>query len=830
VRADLRLALPAAACWLAAGVLIGFPDAAWWAAAGLWLLALAVIAVMVADRRPRRRTGWGLLGVCLAAAALVASAAAVTASVRLPGEVRSAADHHARVTGTVTVSSMPTETQSFGGFSGFSNRIRFRGTLTEVRLDAGATRVSVPVVVFAETSPDLARPETGASDAGAPVTGAPVSGAPAPGAPESGVHEPGALEIGSTVRLTGTVQATDPGDAAAVLFFGQSPPEVAAGPPWWLAWAAELRRGFAEASSRLPGDGGDLLPGLAIGDTRAVSAELDAAMKASSLNHLTAVSGANCAVVIAAIMLLGGYLRLRRGLRIGLSLAVLGGFVILVTPEPSVLRAGVMASVVLLSIGLGRPGGGVPALSLVVIVLLVGDPWLSRNYGFALSVLATAGLLLLTGPLTRSLSRWMPTGLAALVSIPLAAQLACQPVLVLLSPSLPLYGVPANLLAGAVAPLATVLGLVACLLLPWLPWAAWVVLNAAWLPAAWIAAVARTAADLPGSSLPWLGGLLGVLAIAILTLLTLALALRRERAARARWPGVALAVLLGTLGAYAGSLIGTGIGRVAAFPADWQIAACDIGQGDAVVVRDRDLYALVDVGPEPAPLTDCLDTLGITRIDLLVLTHYDMDHIGGIDAVIGMVDTALVGIPENAQDRRLHERLTAGGASVRQTARGDTGVLGALRWEILWPVRGSPVMQVGNPGSVTIGFDGRGIRSLFLGDLDEEAQDAMARASKPGALDVVKVAHHGSADQSPGLYARLRATVGLISVGADNGYGHPTDELLGILASAGTTPVRTDLQGMAVIAPAARQGGALIVWAERAPGEPGPRGPVTGPG
>ena len=264
MKADLRLAVPAAACWVAAGVLTGTPGQVAWTAVGLWLLAIAAIGVMVADRRPRRRTLWGTLGVCLAAAALVASVIAVTASARLPGEVRAAAERHTRVTGTVTVSSMPTETQSFGGFSGVSSRIRFRGTLTEVRLGARATRVSVPVVVFAETP----APRPGALEAGALETGA---------------LETGALEIGSTVRLTGTVQATDPGDPAAVLFFGQSPPVVTAGPAWWLAWAGELRSGFSTASSRLPGDGGDLLPGLAIGDTSAVSGDLDEAMKASSL-------------------------------------------------------------------------------------------------------------------------------------------------------------------------------------------------------------------------------------------------------------------------------------------------------------------------------------------------------------------------------------------------------------------------------------------------------------------------------------------------------------------------------------------------------------------
>ena len=810
MRPDLRLVAPAVACWIAAGVLISMPERVLGVVVVLWLSAVTFIGIMVADRRPRWRTVWGVLGIGCAGAALVASVIAMAEPVRLPDVVREAADHHSTITGMLTVWSMPLETQSFGGFSAYSgsdssdssdsfgdesSRVRFRGTLTEFELGPDTFQVSTPVVVFAEL---------------------PTSG-------------PGVLRIGSIIRLDGTLKTAAAGDAAAALFFSQGQPDAVSTPPWWLAWADDLRAQFSDAAPALAGDGGDLLPGLAIGDTSAVSDELDSAMKVSSLSHLTAVSGANCAIVIASIMLLGGYLRLRRAWRIGLSLVVLLGFVVLVTPEPSVLRAAVMASVVMLGAGMGRPGRGVPALLLVVIALLVTDPWLSRNYGFALSVLATAGLLLLSGPLTRALSRWMPTGLAAVISIPLAAQLACQPVLVLLSPSIPLYGVPANLLAAPAAPVATVIGLAACLLLPWLPGIALGLLYVAWAPAAWIAAVAQTTAVLPGSRLPWLGGVLGVVTISALTLVALALVLRRKGTARARWPAGAFAVLLAFLGAYTGSLIGSGLGRAAGFPADWQIAACDIGQGDAVIVRDDDLYALVDVGPDPKPLAACLRTLGISRIDLLVLTHYDMDHIGGIDAVIGMVDSALVGAPENDRDEQLHERLADGGAMVREAARGDTGRLGRLRWEILWPKRGSSVMQTGNEGSVTIGFDGRGIRSLFLGDLGEEPQNAMRSASKPGKVDVVKVAHHGSGDQSPELYATLGATVGLISVGADNGYGHPTDKILDILANMGTVVVRTDRQGMAVIALAPEGGGALTVWTEKVQTDTPPMQPVSGP-
>jgi competence protein ComEC len=360
-------------------------------------------------------------------------------------------------------------------------------------------------------------------------------------------------------------------------------------------------------------------------------------------------------------------------------------------------------------------------------------------------------------------------------------------------------------------------------------------LQLAWVPSAWIAAVAQACANFPGNRLPWLGDLVGVLGLVVITLLGLALLLRPRGSGHpggggpgARWPLAATAFLIAFGGVYFGTLVGATVGRAFSFPADWQVAACDIGQGDAVVVRDGDFHALIDVGPDPKPLTACLHTLGISRIDLLVLTHYDLDHIGGVDAVIGMVSTALVGVPENAQDERLHSRLSDGGAVVREAAEGDTGTLGSLRWQILWPKRGGTVMQTGNAGSVTILFDGHGIRSLFLGDLGEEAQNAMRAAANPPPVDVVKVAHHGSADQSPRLYEALQASVGVISVGVDNGYGHPTRRLLDILASTGTAAFRTDREGMVVIAPAPEGSGALTVWTEKVPSREPDRGPGVG--
>jgi competence protein ComEC len=250
-------------------------------------------------------------------------------------------------------------------------------------------------------------------------------------------------------------------------------------------------------------------------------------------------------------------------------------------------------------------------------------------------------------------------------------------------------------------------------------------------------------------------------------------------------------------------------------PSNWQIGACDIGQGDAVLVRDGDLHALVDLGPDPKLLSACLDRLGIARIDLLVMTHFDLDHMGGLDAVLGRVGIALVGPPENSQDRARLAALERGGADVRIASSGDHGTLGELRWDILWPKTGSAVMQTGNDGCVTIAFDGAGIRSVFLCDLGEESQNALLATNRVRPVDVVKVAHHGSANQSERMYQTLGARLGVISVGAGNTYGHPTEIALGILARAGTLALRTDQSGMILIGSAPDKPGDLTVWAEK---------------
>ena len=620
------------------------------------------------------------------------------------------------------------------------------------------------------------------------------------------------LGPGTVLRFTAQTKRTDPGERAAlVLFSNGAAVQLSRGGPVERL-AGDVRAAFIERAGRLPEPGSELLPGLAVGDVRAVSDELDAAMKASGLSHLTAVSGSNLALVAAAafgiVALCGG----GRVLRVAIAVLALAGFVVLVTPQPSVIRAAAMAGVALTALLLGRPRAGLSVLLLAVTVLLLVDPHLAAAPGFALSAAATAGLIVLAPPLARGLARRLPRPVALAIAVPLSAQLACGPIIALFAAQQSLVSVLANLLAAPASPIATVLGLLACLAMP-IPPLADLFAAAAWLPSAWIAQTAVTTAALPMATIEAPAGVGTALAVAALSA-GVFWVVAPHRPLRAPWRAVVGGVLAVVIGAGTGWGIVAGPVALLQRPADWAIALCDVGQGDAVLARSAGRTMLIDTGPEPEPLRRCLDTLGIARLDLLVLTHFDRDHAGAADVVVGRVGTVLHGPVDTPAHQRSLERLEAGGADVVQAAAGMAGRLGDADWRVLWPRRGEKVFPPGNETGVILQIEGGGVpRSLFLADLSAAAQGALRRLARPHDESVVKVAHHGSADQDPQLYEDLDPALALISVGEGNGYGHPRASTLEMLQALRAPILRTDQRGMILVSQAEE---GVRVWAERA--------------
>ncbi|WP_394289109.1 ComEC/Rec2 family competence protein [Microbacterium sp.] len=769
-RRDLRLLPVAAVTWAGAGAAILLPGSAVWIAGGLWAASVGAIALAGAVARRHRSaappTGGRrpITALALAAVALAFAGAAASHVAAAEPERSSLAALEISGGRALTI-----DADVVGKIETSATGFRFDAVLRRATIGAQVHEVSAPVLVRVS-------------------------------------ERPVGLDLGSQIRATATAFPADPGDRAVLVVTASA---LEARPPHGiLAGAAALRAGLIRSADGLPPPGAGLIAGLAVGDTSALDDELDAQMKASSLSHLTAVSGANCALVVGIAYALSALCGARRGIRVATGLATLMGFVVLVSPEPSVVRAATMAAVAMLGLLLGRIGAGVSVLSVSVCVLLILDPWLAASLGFALSAVATGSLLLFAGPLAAGLTKWMPAPVALAVSVPLAAQLACGPLLILIEPTVPLLGVLANLIAGPAAPAATVVGLLACLALP-IPVLASGLAAVAWLPASWIAATASTAAGVKGASLGWLEGFPGLVVLALtgaaIGIVIAAPAGRPRRAAAA----LCAAVVIVTVAAAPVRLL---LDR-ARVPAEWSIAACDVGQGDAVLVRDGGQTMLIDTGPDAAALSACLDRFAVARIDVLVLTHFDLDHRGGADALNGRVALVLHGPAATPEDDAVVEQLRAGGARTQQVSAGQGGTLGECRWGVLWPRPRDPVYPSGNDASVTLRVTGcRVPDALFLGDLSGAAQRSLASTGAIArGVRVVKVAHHGSADQDSELYRSLDASVALVTVG-ENTYGHPRSEILDLLSDEGAAIARTDSGGDVAVW---ESEGALRVWRSR---------------
>ena len=621
------------------------------------------------------------------------------------------------------------------------------------------------------------------------------------------------LARGVTVSFEGKFEPAGRNSRDAFLVKPLSEIDIVASPDNTQGLLNSLRSNYVESLSGLTPDAKTLVAGLAIGEISALSSELEEQMRIVSLTHLVAVSGSNCAIVVGMVYLIAVALRFGRTGRTVISLTALGLYVLLIGPDPSVLRAGVMAASVIVMIALGRRTWALNALAIAAIILLVADPWLAVEFGFGLSVLATAGILLLAPAMSEKLARRMPLPLALGLSVTLAAQLFCLPLLMQLQPGLPTYSVIANLLAGPMVAPVTVLGMIALVLTPVAPplvsMISWVASLGTWV----IEVVAIFFSGLPVAYFPWATGWPATI-LSILLIVAVAMWLRAGSVPMKQLGIGALSVVaVATISVPAASEI-----LPKAWPLnDWSLVACDVGQGDALVIHSEGRTAVIDVGSDDELINRCLTELRISRIDLLVLTHFDFDHVGGIKGAIGTrsVSTAIVsGFPDDRPaTKEALDLLAKQRVSLITAEPKISGTLGEFGWRVIAPSKEANEAKDSNDASVVMVFSGPEYDLLLLGDLGETGQrrisstatGILGRSDKPLIL---KVSHHGSNDQSAALHERLRPELAVISVGEANGYGHPGKELLDLLTRSGSQVLRTDLHGSLAISVA----GGAISW------------------
>jgi competence protein ComEC len=537
-----------------------------------------------------------------------------------------------------------------------------------------------------------------------------------------------------------------------------------------------------------------LLRGLVLGEDEAIAADVRDDFQVSGLAHILAVSGTNV-MLLATLVLAGGALvgaPLRWRLAVALVMVAL--YVPLAGGGASIQRAGVMGAAGLVAALAGRPSSRWYALGLAAAVTLALNPYAAAEPGWQLSFAAVMGLLWLAPPMREHprLRRW-PGWLAEAASMTVAATVTTAPLLALHFGRVSLVSLPANLVAApVVAPimwlgmLSAALGQVAAALAVPLN-----VVNAGLVGfLAWLAHVAARA-PLAAVSVP-VPVVLGVYLAALLLYLrrrriaarwwrwrdgriarprrTVRWALPREwrSAAAATAAAAALAVVLLLPG-----------GPAPPRPGETVVSFLDIGQGDATLVQRDGASLLVDTGPPDGHVVDRLREAGVDRLDVLMITHAQLDHEGAAPEVVARLNPRLVldggaGWPTAVQHALAGRRLITPFA-------GQTLALGALRLRVLWPPR--ELMEAppaGDPNNRAV------VAHVQSGDFDlllpADAESDVTAALDLPRVEALKVAHHGSADAGlPGLLERLRPAVAAIEVGRGNTYGHPRASTLAAL-------------------------------------------------
>lgn len=540
-----------------------------------------------------------------------------------------------------------------------------------------------------------------------------------------------------------------------------------------------------------------LVLGVVLGEDEGLPEDVQDDFRASGLYHLLAVSGQNVAFLAGGVYLLGWLLRLSRRVRELSILAVIATYVLAVGWQPSVVRAGVAGALASLAWLAARPQDRWHFLAVGALVLLAWMPPSLLEPGFQLSFVAVAAIFVAVPRLRDRLDGLpVPRLLAEALAVAAACGVATAPIVLIHFGEVPLYTVLANVVAFPAAPLVLGFGLLAAVVEPVSPSAASGLAALAGWAAAWLELVARVVADLPRAQIgPRATALLGAAGVgAWLVRSRLSLMLRSVRLAPAALVG--LLVLAGLT-----AWIAVRPAHAWQPPAGLRVTFLDVGQGDAILVETRRARVLVDQGPPEADVAEQLARMGIRSLSALVLTHPQRDHVGGASDVLGRLDVDQILDPDLEVTGLEHEEAlrVAGtrGVPVRMFRAGSSFRVGRLVLRALWPADGGTPEEDPNLNAVFI--------VATYGDLDilltADAESSVTRRLPLGEVEILKVAHHGSADDGLGAeLAQLRPRIAVISCGRDNDYGHPHPDTLDALgARPGLATYRTDRDGRVVV-------------------------------
>lgn len=572
-------------------------------------------------------------------------------------------------------------------------------------------------------------------------------------------------------------------------------------PPNYQFLAASFRNKLHQTLVGFAPKPAGLVPGLALGDNSQLDQQLAKQMKSSGLTHLTAVSGSNVTLLIAIVLTIGRRFQIPNKYNYVFAIACLLAFVVLVRPQPSVVRATVMGLVMVFALISKSPRSAIPALAGSVIILLFIDPWLAISFGFALSVFATAGLLFFANALLanfdRHLPKQLPQWLVLGLVVTISAQVAVFPIMIGMNSQISLASLPANLISVPLAGPVMIFGLLTVLVLPISHFLALIFANFAIGCAQGIVFCAEIFSRQKWMLIPWPNGFVGI-ALALLTiyfavkskLLWFKLCADQKELIFTCWLVFAFLIWNRPFQAIFNWV-----------PANWQVASCDVGQGDATVVNLTNHQAIViDVGGDPVLIDQCLVDLKVNSIPLLLLTHFHADHVVGLPGAIAHRKIGQIRISPLAEPplttKFVNQVMQENNLRPTVLTYPEYLKIGQVELFCIWPkMKINETSNTPNNASVSLLIKIDQLMLLLPGDIEPIAQDAIVQQSANLKVAVIKVPHHGSRYQSANFAKATSAKLAIISVGKNNDYGHPAKSTIALYENLGAKIIRTDQHG-----------------------------------
>ncbi len=650
------------------------------------------------------------------------------------------------------------------------------------------------------------------------------------------------FDTGTPVRVSGTLEAASVLDAfdyraflarrgvvGTMLF----PRVVVTGErDRWTAPAitADVRLSLEQGlQASLPEPEASLAAGIVMGRDANMPPELTEAFRETGLAHFVAVSGSNIALVTAVAFLLFTPLVGRNWATLPAA-ASLTMYVFVAGGDETVVRSAIMAAILLLGYWLGRPQSGLAALGAAALLMTAIDPGVAAEVGFQLSVAATAGLIVFA-PWIRYGLGWaiaragmtglVPSAFVDVAALSLAAWVGTLPLIwvtfgriSLVGPLLNIPTVPLFAVAFWLSGVAAVAGAV------WEP-AGWALGIVAYYPLAFIIWIAEAGASLPGAAVdvPGRGApaalgayvLLAVAAWPAYRYLVPTAAPPRPPRAPALVSGVRRVALAAVACALLATVFAVSLAPLNG-PGRLEVTVLDVGQGDAILVTTPGgKRVVVDGGPSGIALARELGAVlphWEREVAAVVLTHPQADHVGGLPTLLERFDVGTVYDNGATHDTMIYASFVEGARTRTALRRGDSFEIDNVRFEVLWPLPGELDSDL-NEASLVLRLHYQGATVLLTGDIEAGAQQALVDLGDIEA-DVIKVPHHGADTNAAGFWSAASTRLAVISAGAGNRFGHPSDETLAALA--GQTVLRTDLHGRVTIA---SDGAAIRVRVER---------------